>query len=64
MKKKRRWKSKVKSCVVINPPRTQKEQEEYDNRLARALAEGLYRSLGPEKIDKLLETYKRKEEAS
>lgn len=58
---KRRWKSKVKSCVVVNPPRTQKEQEEYDNRLARALAEGLYRSLGHEKIRELLEQYKGKE---
>lgn len=55
---------KIKSCIVLNPPCTQREQEEYDNRLARALAEGLYRTLGPEKIDKLLEQTKRKEEAS
>ena len=55
-------KSKIKSCAVVNPPRTQKEQEEYDRQIARALAESLYRALGPEKIDMLLEQCK--EEAS
>lgn len=55
-------KSKIKCCVVVNPPTTTQEQEEYDRQIARALAESLYRALGPEKIDMLLEQCR--EEAS
>lgn len=57
-------KSKIKSCVVINPPSTPEEQQEYDLRLAKALAEGLYRTLGPERVERLLEYYKEQGAAS
>jgi len=52
-------KSKIKNCIVVNPPTTPQEQEEYDRQIARALAECLYRALGPKKIDILLEQYKK-----
>lgn len=52
-------KSKIKNCIVVNPPTTAQEQDEYDRKIARALAESLYRALGPKKIDILLEQYKK-----
>lgn len=46
--------SKIKSCVILNPPTTPQEQEEYDKRFSKALARGLYRSLSPAEIDYLI----------
>ena len=39
--------AKVKSCIVLNPPMTPREQAEYDGTVARLLAKALYRSLSP-----------------
>ncbi len=49
---------KIKSCVVLNPPMTEKEQEEYDKRFAVALALGLYRTLGKKEFDALVNSLK------
>lgn len=51
--------AKVKSCVILNPPKTSQEQEDYDKSVAKALALGLYRTLGHEKAEKLLESCKK-----
>lgn len=50
--------TKVKSVVVLNPPTTPEEQKALDQKISKALALGLYRSLGPEKVDILLEAYR------
>jgi hypothetical protein len=51
-------KSKIKSCIILNPPATPEEQEEYDKRVAKALALGLYRTLGPARVDAILKQVK------
>jgi len=49
-----RRKSKIRSCTVINPPTSPEEQAALDIRVAKALAQGIYRTLGPEKAGELL----------
>jgi hypothetical protein len=55
-------KSKIKSCVVLNPPATPEEQAAFDRRVAKALALGLYRTLGPERVDAILRQVEGKED--
>lgn len=62
MPRKTARKTKIKSCVILNPPQTPEEQAEFDRRVAKALALGLYRSLGPEKVDVLLKKARDMEE--
>ncbi len=47
-------KSKIKSCIILNPPATPKEQKAFQQRSAKALALALYRSLSPEQFDALI----------
>jgi hypothetical protein len=47
-------KSKIKSCIILNPPRTLDEQEELERRAAKALAQALYLALSPEELDALI----------
>ncbi len=54
MTRTKKRKTKIKSCIVINPPSTPREQKEYDIRVARALAEGIFRTLGPQGVDYIL----------
>lgn len=46
--------AKVKSCIVLNPPATPREQEEYDKTVARVLAKALYRSLSPLEFENII----------
>jgi len=57
-------KSKIKSCVVLNPPATAQEQEEYDKRFNKALAVGLYRSLSSKELDVIIQCLQREVSAS
>lgn len=54
--------AKVKSCVILNPPSTPEEQKIFDMTLTKTLAKDLYRSLGREGVDKLLEIHEKREE--
>lgn len=57
-------KSKIKSCVILNPPATVQEQEEYDKRFNKALAIGLYRSLSSEELDMIIQFLQREVNAN
>jgi len=52
--KKTARKSKIKSCVILNPPQTPEEWEALARRAAKALAQALYRALSPEELDALI----------
>ena len=38
-------KSKIKKCVILNPPTTPEEQQNLERRVAKAIARALYKSL-------------------
>lgn len=52
-------KSRIKSCIILNPPATPEEQDEYNKRFANALAIGLYRSLSSEELDMIIQSLKK-----
>ena len=54
MPRKTARKSKIKSCVILNPPQTLEEQEALERRAAKALAQALYRALSPGELDALI----------
>ena len=54
-------KSKIKRCIILNPPQTPEEQESFNRRYARALAQALYRSLSPEEYDQLIQQLKQRQ---
>ena len=54
MSRKAARKSKIKSCVILNPPQTPEEQEALERRAAKALAQALYRALSSGELDILI----------
>lgn len=54
MPRKTARKSKIKSCIILNPPQTPEEQQVLERRAAKALAQALYRALSPEELDILI----------
>lgn len=48
-------KPRLLNCEIINAPFDEEQQKEYDKRVCKALATALYRSLGPEDLDLLIE---------
>lgn len=56
MPRKTARKSKIKSCVILNPPQTPEEQEALERRAAKALAQALYRALSPGEYEHLIKS--------
>lgn len=54
-------KKKIKplyECEIINSPFTKEQQEDYDNIVCKTYATVLYRELGPEVIDHIINKLK------
>ena len=46
--------NKIKSCVILNPPKTPEEQKAFGQKTAKALAEILHRTLSPREYEQLI----------
>ncbi len=51
-------KSKIKSCIIVNLPATPEEQEDFNRKAARALAQALFRALNPGDYESLIKGLK------
>lgn len=45
---------KLLDCIVLNPPETSEEQDEYDDLIYETLATALCRCLEPEEINQII----------
>ena len=59
-----RTKSKIKSCIILNPPATPEEQKEFDRRVAKSLAQALFRALSPGEYEHLIKALKQSERSN